>query len=165
MARLPAGTAMFKGDVYCFSTLPASMKVRAGRSDQLACRVCVKQLCWQDSDVLFIATGVRPSLFYPAGPFEVDYQGTLNLLAAAQQAGVKHIVLISSIGADDLAFPLNLAFGAYPVSELILLGRIKLTVKLFVASCRCLVLQEEGRCASVHRAGWQRCSALALTAP
>ena len=38
-------------------------------------------------------------------------QGTLNLLAAAQQAGVKRVILISSIGTDDLFFPLNLAFG------------------------------------------------------
>ena len=38
-------------------------------------------------------------------------QGTMNLLAAAQQAGVKKIVLISSIGTDDVFFPLNLLFG------------------------------------------------------
>ena len=41
----------------------------------------------------------------------MDYEGTLNLLAAAQQAGVKHIVLISTIGTDDLFSPFNLVFG------------------------------------------------------
>ena len=41
----------------------------------------------------------------------MDYQGTLNLLAAAKQASVEHVVLISSIGADDILYPLNLLFG------------------------------------------------------
>ena len=41
----------------------------------------------------------------------MDYQGTLNLLAAAKQADVEHVVLISSIGADDNLYPLNLLFG------------------------------------------------------
>ena len=43
-------------------------------------------------------------------PFQVDYQGTENLVAAAKQAGVKKFIYVSSIGADDIFFPLN-AFG------------------------------------------------------
>ncbi len=49
-------------------------------------------------------------------------QGTLNLLAAAQQAGVKKIVLISSIGADNIFFPLNLFFGVSGPLEMLILG-------------------------------------------
>ena len=80
---------LYEGDVYQFSSLPASL---------------------QGSKVLFIATGSR-AVLDPLGPFTVDYQGTQNLLAAAQQAKIEHIVLISSIGTDDILFPLNLLFG------------------------------------------------------
>lgn len=41
-----------------------------------------------------------------------NVQGTLNLIAAARQkGGVKHFILVSSIGADDLLNPLNLFWG------------------------------------------------------
>jgi hypothetical protein len=53
---------------------------------------------------------VRPALD-PTGPFRVDFIGTKNLVAAARAANVKHYVLVTSIGADDLFFPLNLAWG------------------------------------------------------
>ena len=42
-------------------------------------------------------------------------QGTLNLVAVAKQKGIKHIVLVSSIGVDDVFFPLNLFFGVCPL--------------------------------------------------
>lgn len=38
-------------------------------------------------------------------------QGTLNLIAAAKQRGIKRFVLVTSIGADDLLNPLNLFWG------------------------------------------------------
>lgn len=38
-------------------------------------------------------------------------QGTLNLIAAARQKGVKQFIFVTSIGADDLANPLNLFWG------------------------------------------------------
>ena len=38
-------------------------------------------------------------------------QGTANLVEIAKRAGVKRIVLVSSIGADEPFFPLNLLFG------------------------------------------------------
>ncbi len=41
----------------------------------------------------------------------VPDQGTLNLIAAARTAGVKKFVLVTSIGVDDILFPLNLFFG------------------------------------------------------
>ena len=47
----------------------------------------------------------------PKAESAISVQGTLNLVAAAQQQGVKKIVLVSSIGTDDAFFPLNLFFG------------------------------------------------------
>ncbi len=44
-------------------------------------------------DALLIATGSRPALD-PLGPFNVDYQGTVNLISAAKAAGVKKVRLI-----------------------------------------------------------------------
>jgi hypothetical protein len=46
-----------------------------------------------------------------AGPFNTDYNGNLNLIAAAKAAGVKSFVLVTSIGADDILNPLNLFWG------------------------------------------------------
>ena len=41
----------------------------------------------------------------------MDCEGTKNLVAAAQQAGVKKFVHVTSIGCDDPLFPLNAFFG------------------------------------------------------
>lgn len=59
---------------------------------------------------LFIATGSRPG-FDPFGPFNVDYQGTVNLVNAAKRQGIKKIVLVSSVGVEESFFPLNLFWG------------------------------------------------------
>eukprot|EP00208_Stichococcus_sp_RCC1054_P005966 CAMPEP_0206148608 /NCGR_PEP_ID=MMETSP1473-20131121/37139_1 /ASSEMBLY_ACC=CAM_ASM_001109 /TAXON_ID=1461547 /ORGANISM="Stichococcus sp, Strain RCC1054" /LENGTH=357 /DNA_ID=CAMNT_0053546003 /DNA_START=45 /DNA_END=1118 /DNA_ORIENTATION=- len=61
-------------------------------------------------DALIIATGSRPALD-PLGPFNVDYQGTVNLIEAAKAAGVKKVVLVTSVGTDEPFFPLNLLWG------------------------------------------------------
>ncbi len=44
---------------------------------------------------------------------KVDYQGTVNLVALARQKGIKHVVLVTSIGTDDFLNPLNLYGGAF----------------------------------------------------
>lgn len=41
----------------------------------------------------------------------MDYQGTVNLVTAAKEKGVKKIVLVTSIGTDEPFFPLNLLWG------------------------------------------------------
>lgn len=64
----------------------------------------------QETDVLLIAIGTKPALD-PFGPFNVDYQGTVNLITAAKQAGVKKVVLVTSVGTDEPFFPLNLLWG------------------------------------------------------
>lgn len=61
-------------------------------------------------DVLIIATGPTDRWDITA-PFKVDFQGVENLVAVAKQNGIKKIVMVSSIGADDPLFPLNLYGG------------------------------------------------------
>ena len=53
--------------------------------------------------------GQRPEFFYPEGgtPEEVDYQGQVNQIDAAKAAGVKHIVLVGSMGGTNEQHPLN----------------------------------------------------------
>ena len=53
--------------------------------------------------------GHRPEFFYPEGgtPEQVDYQGQVNQIEAAKAAGVKHIVLVGSMGGTNEQHPLN----------------------------------------------------------
>ena len=60
-----------------------------------------------DSTVLVCATGAAPS-FDPTGPYQVDYEGTKNLVDAAKQKGIEHFVLVSSLCVSQLFHPLNL---------------------------------------------------------
>ncbi len=60
-----------------------------------------------DSTVLLCATGARPS-FDPTGPYQMDFQGTKNLVDVAKAKGVQHFVLVSSLCVSQLFHPLNL---------------------------------------------------------
>jgi uncharacterized protein YbjT (DUF2867 family) len=60
-----------------------------------------------DSTVLLCATGAKPSLD-PTGPFQVDYQGTKNLVDAAKAKGIEHFVMVSSLCVSKFFHPLNL---------------------------------------------------------
>lgn len=60
-----------------------------------------------DSTVLVCATGAKPS-FDPTGPYKVDYEGTKNLVDAAQQKGIDHFVHVSSLCTSQFFHPLNL---------------------------------------------------------
>lgn len=53
--------------------------------------------------------GQRPEFIYSEGgtPEQVDYQGQVNQIDAAKAAGVKHIVLVGSMGGTDKQHPLN----------------------------------------------------------
>jgi uncharacterized protein YbjT (DUF2867 family) len=57
--------------------------------------------------VVVSATGARPSLD-PTGPYQVDYEGTKNLIDAALQAGVDQFVMVSSLCVSKFFHPLNL---------------------------------------------------------
>ena len=60
-----------------------------------------------DCTVLLCATGAAPSLD-PTGPYQVDYQGTKNLVDAAKAKGIEHFVLVSSLCVSKFFHPLNL---------------------------------------------------------
>ncbi|MGH2415659.1 MAG: SDR family oxidoreductase, partial [Microcystaceae cyanobacterium] len=60
-----------------------------------------------DSTVLLCATGASPSLD-PTGPFQVDYQGTKNLVNVAKAKGIEHFVFVSSLSVSKFFHPLNL---------------------------------------------------------
>lgn len=60
-----------------------------------------------DCTVLLCATGARPS-FDPTGPYQVDYEGTKNLIDVAKAHNIEHFVLVSSLCASRFFHPLNL---------------------------------------------------------
>jgi uncharacterized protein YbjT (DUF2867 family) len=53
--------------------------------------------------------GQPPEFTYPEGewPEQVDYQGQVNQIEAAKVAGVRHIVLVGSLGGTNDQHPLN----------------------------------------------------------
>ncbi|MEL4898240.1 SDR family oxidoreductase [Crocosphaera sp. Alani8] len=57
--------------------------------------------------VLLCATGARPSLD-PTGPYQVDYEGTKNLVNVAKAQGIEKFVLVSSLCVSQFFHPLNL---------------------------------------------------------
>ncbi|NJM76188.1 MAG: SDR family oxidoreductase [Acaryochloridaceae cyanobacterium RU_4_10] len=61
----------------------------------------------EDCDIVFCATGARPS-WNPLGPYQVDCEGTKNIIDAAKSLQVKHFVLVSSLCASQFFHPLNL---------------------------------------------------------
>lgn len=60
-----------------------------------------------DCTVVFCATGASPSL-NPFEPYQVDYEGTKNLIDAAKASQIKHFVLVSSLCTSQFFHPLNL---------------------------------------------------------
>ena len=60
-----------------------------------------------DCSVLLCATGASPSLD-PTGPYQVDFQGTKNLVDVAKLSDIEHFVLVSSLCVSKFFHPLNL---------------------------------------------------------
>jgi uncharacterized protein YbjT (DUF2867 family) len=60
-----------------------------------------------DSTVILCATGAKPSLD-PTGPYQVDYQGTKNLVDVAKDRGIDRFVLVTSLCVSKFFHPLNL---------------------------------------------------------
>ena len=60
-----------------------------------------------DCTVVLSATGARPSL-NPTGPYEVDYQGTKNLIEVAKEKNIEQFVMVSSLCVSKFFHPLNL---------------------------------------------------------
>ena len=61
----------------------------------------------EDCDVLICATGASPSLD-PTGPYQVDYQGTKNLVDLAKENNINRFILVSSLCVSKFFHPLNL---------------------------------------------------------
>jgi len=57
--------------------------------------------------VLVCATGASPS-FDPTGPYQVDYEGTKNLVDVAKANNIEHFVIVSSLCVSRFFHPLNL---------------------------------------------------------
>jgi uncharacterized protein YbjT (DUF2867 family) len=85
-AILPAGVELIVGDVLD----PRSIVTAIG-----------------DSTVILCATGAKPSLD-PTGPYQVDYQGTKNLVDAARSKDIEQFVFVSSLCVSKFFHPLNL---------------------------------------------------------
>lgn len=83
---LPSEAELVVGDVLKPETLKAAIK---------------------DCDLLLCATGASPSLD-PTGPYQVDFQGTKNLVEIAKQEDIKHFVIVSSLCVSQFFHPLNL---------------------------------------------------------
>ncbi|MFP4694350.1 MAG: SDR family oxidoreductase [Halothece sp.] len=60
-----------------------------------------------DCTVMLSATGARPSL-NPTDPYQVDYQGTKNLIDMAKEKNIEHFVMVSSLCVSKFFHPLNL---------------------------------------------------------
>ncbi|NJL83002.1 MAG: SDR family oxidoreductase [Chloroflexaceae bacterium] len=60
-----------------------------------------------DATVLLCATGAAPS-FNPLQPYQVDYEGTKHLIAAAKAKQIEQFVLVSSLCVSQFFHPLNL---------------------------------------------------------
>ncbi|MDJ0689192.1 MAG: SDR family oxidoreductase [Xenococcaceae cyanobacterium MO_188.B32] len=60
-----------------------------------------------DCSVLLCATGASPSLD-PTGPYQIDFQGTKNLVNVAKQSDIEHFVIVSSLCVSKFFHPLNL---------------------------------------------------------
>jgi uncharacterized protein YbjT (DUF2867 family) len=85
-AILPATVELVIGDVLDPSALPTAIG---------------------DSTVILCATGAKPSLD-PTGPYQVDYQGTKNLVDVAKAKDIEQFVFVSSLCVSKFFHPLNL---------------------------------------------------------
>lgn len=83
--------------------LPASTEIVVG--DVLEPKTLETAIA--DCTVIFCATGAKPSL-NPFEPYQVDYEGTKNLVDAAKAHQIKHFVLVSSLCTSQFFHPLNL---------------------------------------------------------
>lgn len=60
-----------------------------------------------DCNVLICATGASPGLDFTQ-PYQVDYEGTKNLVDIAKENNIEHFVIVSSLCVSKFFHPLNL---------------------------------------------------------
>jgi uncharacterized protein YbjT (DUF2867 family) len=85
------------------SLLPNATEIAVG--DVLQPETLEKALT--DCTVVLCATGASPSL-NPFEPYQVDYEGTKNLVDVAKAKQIEHFVLVSSLCTSQFFHPLNL---------------------------------------------------------
>ncbi|PSB01464.1 SDR family oxidoreductase [Merismopedia glauca] len=85
------------------AVLPPSAELVVG--DVLKPETLINAL--RDCTAILSATGAAPS-FNITGPYQVDYQGTKNLVNAAKASGINRLVTVSSLCVSKLFHPLNL---------------------------------------------------------
>ncbi len=83
---LPAGVELIEGDVLNLESIITAIG---------------------DSTVVLCATGAKPSLD-PTGPYQVDFEGTKNLVNAAKSKDIEQFVFVSSLCVSRFFHPLNL---------------------------------------------------------
>jgi uncharacterized protein YbjT (DUF2867 family) len=98
--------AMARNSELAKSLLPSSVEIVTG--DVLKANTLQEAI--GDASVVFCATGARPS-FDPTGPYQVDFEGTKNLVNAAKAKGVEQFILVSSLCVSNVFHPLNLFWG------------------------------------------------------
>jgi uncharacterized protein YbjT (DUF2867 family) len=102
LARGLAATAILRPA----SPLPEGLEGATVQRLALADRAALVRAL-EGCNALVIATGARPSLD-PLGPLKVDALAVRDQIAACRQAGVRRVVLVSSLCSGRLFHPLNL---------------------------------------------------------
>lgn len=98
--------AMVRNVEMAQAILPAQAEIVTG--DVLQPTTLVEAI--GDATVIFCATGAKPSLD-PTGPYQVDFEGTKNLVNIAKSKGIEQFILVSSLCTSKLLHPLNLFWG------------------------------------------------------
>jgi uncharacterized protein YbjT (DUF2867 family) len=95
--------AMVRDRAQALTILPPEAEVVVGDVGDRASLAAAIAGC----TMLICATGARPDLD-PTGPYRVDFEGTKNLMAIAQDHNIEHFVLVSSLCVSRFFHPLNL---------------------------------------------------------
>lgn len=101
--------AMVRDGLRASQMLPSSSEgVEIVEGNVYNYRDCVRAM--EGCNAVICCTGPKKRLD-PFEPYKVDYEGNANLVAAAKSVGMKKFVLVTSIGCDDILFPLNALWG------------------------------------------------------
>jgi uncharacterized protein YbjT (DUF2867 family) len=95
--------AFVRDRTHAQTLLPESVDIAVG--DVLQPEILKTSI--EGCDIVFCATGAKPS-WNPLGPYQVDYEGTKNIIDAAKALQVRHFVLVSSLCTSRFFHPLNL---------------------------------------------------------
>ncbi|MBE9110010.1 SDR family oxidoreductase [Nodosilinea sp. LEGE 07298] len=95
--QLPIEVTLVEGDVTDKDSIRKAIALEGRSSTSGGCTVLIS------------ATGARPG-FDPTAPYQVDFEGTKNLVDVAKETGIEHFVMVSSLCVSRFFHPLNLFF-------------------------------------------------------